>query len=56
VLRKLKPGGIIVLHDAGKTIDSEVDRTPTIEALNVLLDEILEKGYSFHTISEMINT
>ncbi|MDO9578190.1 MAG: polysaccharide deacetylase family protein [Candidatus Cloacimonadales bacterium] len=54
IRKKLKPGGIIILHDAGKLINSNVDRTFTIEAVELIIEEILQKGYSFKTISEML--
>lgn len=52
--RKIKSGGIIVLHDAGKKIESDADRMPTIDAVSQIIAEILEMGYSFKTISEMM--
>lgn len=54
IRKKLKPGGIIILHDAGTLINSNVDRTFTIEAVEQIIEEILHKGYSFKTISEML--
>ena len=48
VLKKLKPGSIIVLHDGGS------DRTNTIEAVEVIISELLKRGYKFKTISELI--
>jgi len=47
ILKKLKPGSIIVLHDGGG------NRRITIEALKELIPEILKKGYQFCTITEM---
>ena len=47
VLKKLKPGSIIVLHDGGG------DRSVTVEALNILVKDIREMGYKFVTVSEL---
>lgn len=52
---KIKAGGIIVLHDAGKSIDSDADRNCTIEALEAVIVEIKECGFGFKTVSEMLN-
>ena len=55
VLCKLKPGGIIVMHDAGKD-DSGVDRTVSLQALKELLIELPTLGYRFCTVSELLKT
>ena len=47
VLKKLKPGSIIVLHDGGG------DRNVTVEAVNILVKDIREMGYKFVTVSEL---
>ena len=47
VLKKLKSGSIIVLHDGGG------DRSVTVEAVNILVKDIREMGYKFVTISEL---
>ncbi|MCF7792698.1 MAG: polysaccharide deacetylase family protein [Candidatus Cloacimonetes bacterium] len=52
--RKVKPGCIIVMHDAGKFIDSTVDRNFTIEALKEALPNLKNEGYNFLTINEML--
>ncbi|MEN8253883.1 MAG: polysaccharide deacetylase family protein [Verrucomicrobiota bacterium] len=49
VLRKVRPGSIIVLHDGGG------DRTKTLEAVPVIIDGLRDKGYSFLTVSELLN-
>ena len=54
ILKKIKPGGIIVVHDAGKLIESDVDRTYTIEAVKQIIEELQTAGYRFKTISEML--
>ena len=47
VLKKLKPGSIIVLHDGGG------DRSVTVEAVNILVKDIREMGYKFVTVTEL---
>jgi peptidoglycan/xylan/chitin deacetylase (PgdA/CDA1 family) len=49
VLKKIKPGSIIVLHDGGG------DRSVTVETVNILVKDIREMGYKFVTISELID-
>ena len=53
VYRKLKPGGIIVMHDAGKD-NSKVDRSVSLQAVRSLLSELPQKGFRFVTISELL--
>ena len=45
VLRKCKPGGIILLHDGLK---------PTRDAVRAIVGTLREKGYTFVTVGEMI--
>lgn len=53
--RKFKPGCIIVMHDAGKYINSKINRNPTLEALREFLPQKISEGFSFLTINEMLN-
>ena len=52
ILRRLRrgvgPGGVIILHDGGWRIG--VDRSQTLEAVDVISDELLEDGYGFETV------
>ena len=48
ILRKLKSGSIIVLHDGNG------NRKLTIEALPGLIEEIRSKGYIFNKISDLL--
>ncbi len=48
VLKKLKQGSIIVLHDGAK------NRTDTVKAIEILIPELLKRDYMFKTISELI--
>lgn len=49
VLKKVRPGSIIVLHDGGG------DRTATVEALPQIIDALRAKGYSFLTVSDLLS-
>jgi peptidoglycan/xylan/chitin deacetylase (PgdA/CDA1 family) len=53
ILSRVKPGGIILLHDGcdGKT---NPDRTATVEALKEIIPALKEQGYQFKTVSELI--
>jgi len=48
VVRRVRPGAIIVLHDGGG------DRSSTVAAVPLLLKALREKGYSFLSISELL--
>lgn len=50
VLRKVRPGSIIVLHDGG----SRGKRT--IEVLNSILPELKSRGFRFVTLSALVKT
>lgn len=50
VLRKVRPGSIIVLHDGG----SRGKRT--IEVLTKILPELKSRGFRFVTLSELVKT
>ena len=52
ILRRLRrgvgPGAVIILHDGGWRIG--VDRSQTLEAVDVITDELLAAGYRFETL------
>lgn len=48
VLKKVRAGSIIVLHDGGG------DRSETAKALPMIIDLLEEQGYSFLTVRELI--
>lgn len=48
VLRNVKPGGIILLHDGGG------DRTATVEALPQIISALKSQGYRFVTVPELL--
>lgn len=48
VLRGVKPGSIVLLHDGGG------DRTPTVQALPQIIDGLRRQGYRFVTVPELM--
>ena len=51
VLKKTKPGSIIVLHD-GKAENAHANRTGTIEATDRIITKLKRKKYRFCTITD----
>lgn len=45
---KMHPGGIVLMHDGGGS------RSQTVEASDILIKELLDQGYKFVTIDELI--
>jgi peptidoglycan/xylan/chitin deacetylase (PgdA/CDA1 family) len=54
VRRRIEPGAVIILHDGGWRIG--VSREQTLQAVDTLTDELLEDGYRFVTLSEMMES
>lgn len=54
IIKKARPGGIIVLHDGGET-DERVNRDNTVIALPIIIDELKKSGYRFVTIDELLD-
>jgi len=52
VLQKVKPGGVILLHDGSDSVLNE-DRTPTLEALPQILQGLRDKGKEFFTLDKL---
>ena len=52
ILEKIKPGGVILLHDGSDSEQSQ-DRTPTLEALPVILHGLKHRGMEFLTLDEL---
>lgn len=48
ILKKVKNGSILIFHDGGG------DRQVTLDALKIIIPKLIEKGYNFKKISEMI--
>jgi len=53
VRRRIEPGAIIIMHDGGWRIG--VDRSQTLAAVDLITDELLESGYRFQTLSELVD-
>ncbi len=51
IKNQLKPGGIILMHNAGNPASIK----NTVSSLPTIIDWILEQGYEFVTVSEILN-
>lgn len=55
ILRRLKPGAVILLHDGRETrAASEVDRSPTVLALPAIIAGARLQGYSFAPLRDFL--
>ena len=54
VLRKVKPGSIIVLHD-GKAGNADANRSGTVEAADRIITALKQEGYRFVRLSDVDN-
>lgn len=56
ILKKTKPGGIILLHDGyGNDHNSpEADKTLTVKVLPIIIESLQDKGYKFVTVPELL--
>ncbi|MEE9368382.1 MAG: polysaccharide deacetylase family protein [Pontiella sp.] len=50
VVKKVRPGSIIVLHDGGG------NRGATVKATPMIIDDLRSNGYSFVSVSELLRT
>lgn len=48
-LQSMQPGGILLFHDGGG------DRSQTVEAVRLLVQDLTEQGYALVTVSELMN-
>lgn len=53
VLDRISGGDIICLHDGRGTL-KDPDVRPTVEAVRRIVPELLEKGYHFETVSQLL--
>ena len=53
IIRKAKPGGIIVLHDGDKNQQGS-DRSQTVAALPIIIEKLQKEGYKFVTLPELM--
>jgi peptidoglycan/xylan/chitin deacetylase (PgdA/CDA1 family) len=51
-LKKVRPGTILIFHDGfdGRT----GDRSQTVKAVRIIVDELLQRGYRFVTVDELL--
>ncbi|OXM15430.1 polysaccharide deacetylase family protein [Paenibacillus herberti] len=55
LLKKLKPGEVVLLHDCGLTLGADANApAQMLEALQYYLEEGTRKGYRFVTVPELI--
>jgi len=55
ILEGLAPGAIVDLHDCWpRHTSTEADRTPTVEAVAVVLPELTARGFRAVTVSELL--
>lgn len=52
IIKKAFPGAIILLHDGNQAIGG--DRTQTIKALPIILEQLANQGYSFKALNNNI--
>ena len=53
ILRKVQPGGVILLHDGSDSAGNE-DRTATLQALTEILQGLKDRGMEFLTLEELL--
>jgi peptidoglycan/xylan/chitin deacetylase (PgdA/CDA1 family)/GT2 family glycosyltransferase len=53
ILRRAKPGGVIVLHD-GRDTRLNYDRDHMLQALPFVIETLMERGFEFATIPELL--
>jgi peptidoglycan/xylan/chitin deacetylase (PgdA/CDA1 family)/GT2 family glycosyltransferase len=53
ILRRAKPGGVIVLHD-GRSSRVNYDRSHMLQALPFVIENLLERGFEFVTMPELL--
>ena len=54
IIKRLKPDGIIGLHD-GRDTHLNYPREDTIEALPIIIDQARAAGYEFVPLDELLN-
>jgi peptidoglycan/xylan/chitin deacetylase (PgdA/CDA1 family) len=57
VLKKVKPGSIILLHDGIEPADTEPqqDRAATVTALSTIIETLQSLGYQFVTVPQLLH-
>lgn len=49
VMKEVKPGGMVLMHDGGG------DRSQTVQALPIIIDKLRSQGYKFVTVPELFD-
>lgn len=52
VLSRVRPGSLIILHDGGN--GNHVDRSQTIDSIKAIVPKLLEQGFRFVTLTELV--
>lgn len=52
VMRRVRNGSIIILHDGGNT--NQVDRSQTVRAVQYLIPRLRDRGFEFVTLSTLL--
>jgi len=57
IIKKAKPGGVILLHDGYGTLHNvgKADRQITVDMLPIIIKQLKDQGYTFLTIPELFN-
>ena len=55
ILQRAKPGGVIVLHD-GRDTKFRYDRSHMLQALPFVIETLVERGFDFVTIPELLES
>ncbi len=54
VLKRVRPGSLIILHDGGNT--RNLDRSQTVQAVQEIVPRLKDQGYRFVTLSELVQS
>jgi len=55
IIRRAKPGGVIVLHD-GRDTRLSYDRSHMLQALPFVIETLMQRGFNFVTIPELLES
>ena len=55
ILQRVKPGGVIVLHD-GRDTRLRYDRSHMLQALPSVIEALIERGFDFVTVPELLES
>jgi peptidoglycan/xylan/chitin deacetylase (PgdA/CDA1 family) len=57
IIKQVKPGKIILMHDGYGVNhnDTRSDKSLTVKALPIIIEKLQSQGYSFVTVSELLN-